>query len=108
MRVAFGLALVVSLILVGCAPVGTVQGRVFDDAPTQAFVVGRTSREQAIAALGPPNHEVVRPDGLTILRWEYRRMGWLGPTQRRVQANFRDGRLIDLWASRRDEPMSVF
>lgn len=83
-------------------------GRPFDDAPTATFVLGQTTRDQALAALGPANYEVVRADGLIILRWHYRRFGLGGLSERTVSANFRDDRLIYLHAPRKDESISPF
>lgn len=97
-------ALMVAALVSGCA----TQGPSFDDAKARDFVMGQTTRDDAVAALGQPNLEVIREDGLTILRWERRSFGLAGPVRRVVSANFRDGRLVYLHAPETDEEVSVF
>ena len=83
-------------------------GAVFDDRPAANFRIGVTTPEEAIAALGPPTMDMARPDGLRLIHWEYRRQVFIAPYQRRVNANFLDGRLVYLHAPQKDEEVSLF
>ena len=86
----------------------TTTGVIFDDRPAANFRIGVTTPEDAIAALGPPTWDMTRPDGLRLIHWEYRRQVVIAPYQRRVHANFRDGRLVGLHAPHKDEAISLF
>lgn len=93
-----------ALTLAGCAS----RGASFNDTHARAFVLGETTRDQAINALGPPSLELVRDDGLTILRWERQHFGFSGLVRRVVSANFRNDRMVYLHAPEKDEEVSVF
>ncbi len=98
------LAAAVVLIVGGCA----TQGRVFDDRVTRDFVVGQTTAEEAITALGAPRIDFTRPDGLRVVQWFYTRTVVIQPFRRSVSATFRDGRLASLQAPLKDEEISIF
>jgi|GEM_PF-2442044 len=94
----------VALALSGCAS----RGASFDDSRARAFTLGQTTRDQAVAALGPPSLELVREDGLTIVRWERQHFGLSGLVRRVVSANFRNDVMVYLHAPEKDEEVSVF
>ena len=85
---------VFTLLLTACA----TQGRVYDRAASDAFRMGVTTAEDAIAALGEPEIDLVRPsDGVRVLRWRYRRLRGISVDEHVLSANFdRTGRLIYL------------
>lgn len=101
-RVAAVVAL--ALVVTGCA----TRGRVFDDRPARAFVIGQTTADQAIAALGPPTRDRTVPNGRRFLEWSYGRLVLGFPYQRRVMATFQDGRMTHLHAPQDDEDIAVF
>lgn len=87
-------SLLMLLVVAGCA----TSGRVYDRDASDGFVLGVTTADQAIDALGEPDMDLVRPDnGMRILRWRYRKLRGLSVTQYSLGANFdRSGKLVYL------------
>lgn len=88
------LGITIVLFLGSCA----TEGRVYDREASDNFRIGFTSAEDAIAALGSPDLDIVRPgDQVRILRWQYSRLRGLSVTQHVLSANFdRTGKLVYL------------
>lgn len=81
------------LLLASCA----TEGRVHDRAASEAFRPGVTTPAQALAAMGPADVDVHRPDGGRVLAWKYRRLTGLTVREYTVSARFdAAGRMIDL------------
>ena len=80
-------------ILAACA----TSGRVHDRAASEAFQPGVTTPEQALAAMGPADVDVHRPDGGRVRAWKYRRLIGLTVREYTVSARFdAAGRMIDV------------
>ena len=72
-------------------------GRVHDRAASEAFRPGVTTPTQALAAMGPADVDVTRPDGGRVLAWKYRRLSGLTLREYTVSARFdAAGRMIDV------------
>ena len=81
------------LALASCA----TAGRVHDRAASEAFRIGVTTPAEALAAMGPADVDVQRPDGWRVLAWTYRRLTGLTVREYTVSARFdQAGRMIDL------------
>ena len=103
--IRIGLLLAASILIASCA----TRGQVFDSERSNTFVIGQTTPEEAVAALGEPSFDYLRPDGLRIVRWEYQRLRGLAITRHVIGANFgADGRLTYLHNPKRPEVVDPF
>ena len=92
-------------LLASCA----TQGRVYDRAVSDKFEIGVTTTEQAMTALGPPDLDLLRPDGMRILRWRYRLLRGLSVEEHVLSANFNNaGTLIYLHNPEEGQQISPF
>ena len=81
------------LALTSCA----TAGRVHDRTASEAFRIGVTTSAEALAAMGPADVDVHRPDGGRVLAWKYRRLTGLTVREYTVSARFdAAGRMIGL------------
>lgn len=100
-----GVVLAASILIASCA----TRGQVFDRALSDDFVIGQTTPAEAIAALGAPSFDYLRPDGLRVVRWEYQRLRGLAITRYVIGANFGAyGRLTYLHNPERPEVVDPF
>lgn len=98
--------LAAALVLASCA----TEGRVYDRQASESFRIGVTTPAEAVAALGDPDMDLVRPtDGVRILRWRYRRLRGLSVDEHVLSANFDpSGRLIYLHNPEEGQPIPPF
>jgi hypothetical protein len=101
-----GLAgIAVAAVLASCA----TQGHVYDRAESDNFEIGVTTAEQVMTALGPPDLDLLRPDGMRILRWRYRILRGLSVEEHVLSANFNTaGMLIYLHNPEEGQQISPF
>ena len=86
-------ALVAGSVLASCA----TDGRVYDRGASDTFRIGTTTADQAAAALGVPDQDIRRTDGLRVLVWKYRTLKGLVVREHILSARFdRQGRMTDL------------
>ncbi len=91
--------------LASCA----TQGRIYDRAKSDSFQIGVTKAEQVLSALGPPELDLVRPDGMRVLRWRYRELRALSIEEHVLSANFNAaGTLIYLHNPKEGQQVSPF
>ena len=99
MGVARRISALAASVLAACGLVAAcaTHGRVYDRAASEAFRAGVTTPDQALAALGPADVDVHRPDGGRVLAWKYRRLTGLTVREYTLSARFdAAGRMIDL------------
>lgn len=103
-RTAAGLMLV-AVLLSACA----TRGQIYDRAASDAFEMGVTRVEDAVAALGSPDLDLLRPDGNRILRWRYQTLRGVAVEEHVLSAKFGpDGRLIYLHNPKKGQEVSLF